>query len=83
MLLGSGAWPRKLGIRANLASHRGCVNTIQWNEENSLLVTGSDDCALVIIASRVSAARIQRVFTLFSERAVRVERRQLQTSSTS
>jgi len=28
----------------SLEKHAGCVNTVQWNYEGTLLVSGSDDC---------------------------------------
>ncbi len=31
-----------------LDSHRGCVNSVVWNESGSLLVSGSDDHRLVV-----------------------------------
>lgn len=36
-----------LYLKSELTKHGGCVNTIQWNSEGTLLVTGSDDCFLV------------------------------------
>eukprot|EP01097_Dermamoeba_algensis_P007526 TRINITY_DN4769_c0_g1_i1.p1 TRINITY_DN4769_c0_g1~~TRINITY_DN4769_c0_g1_i1.p1 ORF type:complete len:584 (-),score=97.08 TRINITY_DN4769_c0_g1_i1:137-1888(-) len=36
-------WINKLHLKKRLQQHKGCVNTIQWNKEGNLLVTGSDD----------------------------------------
>ena len=37
-----------LCISKKLKKHKGCVNTIRWNENGSLLLSGSDDCNLCI-----------------------------------
>eukprot|EP01118_Nematostelium_gracile_P007330 TRINITY_DN2382_c0_g1_i1.p1 TRINITY_DN2382_c0_g1~~TRINITY_DN2382_c0_g1_i1.p1 ORF type:complete len:505 (+),score=119.11 TRINITY_DN2382_c0_g1_i1:48-1562(+) len=34
----------RLEVKTKLKGHDGCVNSIQWNKEGTLLVTGSDDC---------------------------------------
>ena len=31
-----------------LDSHRGCVNTVAWNEAGTLLLSGSDDRRLIV-----------------------------------
>lgn len=31
-----------------LEEHTGCVNTLSWNDEGSLLVSGSDDCRICV-----------------------------------
>ena len=31
-----------------LDSHRGCVNTVAWNESGTLLLSGSDDRRLIV-----------------------------------
>ncbi|KAL6079645.1 DDB1- and CUL4-associated factor 8 [Balamuthia mandrillaris] len=36
----------RLYLHKRLEHHRGCVNTIHWNEEGTRLITGSDDCHL-------------------------------------
>eukprot|EP01080_Neovahlkampfia_damariscottae_P002953 gene2953-4963_t len=40
-------WIQKLKNH-NLEGHSGCVNTVQWNSEGNLLLSGSDDCRLNI-----------------------------------
>eukprot|EP01090_Pellita_catalonica_P012144 TRINITY_DN2578_c0_g1_i1.p1 TRINITY_DN2578_c0_g1~~TRINITY_DN2578_c0_g1_i1.p1 ORF type:complete len:646 (+),score=79.97 TRINITY_DN2578_c0_g1_i1:113-1939(+) len=35
---------RTLKRKTKLVHHTGCVNTINWNSEGNLIVTGSDDC---------------------------------------
>lgn len=37
----------RLHLAKRLDGHRGCVNSIHWNAEGTLLITGSDDCKLV------------------------------------
>lgn len=37
-----------LFISRKLKRHKGCVNTVKWNEEGTLLISGSDDCNLCI-----------------------------------
>ncbi|KAI9336986.1 WD40-repeat-containing domain protein [Obelidium mucronatum] len=32
--------------KPTLKGHRGCVNTLAWNSQGSLLVSGSDDCTI-------------------------------------
>ncbi|KAL7127712.1 hypothetical protein ABFS83_14G269600 [Erythranthe nasuta] len=39
---------RRLTLERELEGHRGCVNTIAWNSEGSLLISGSDDTQLNI-----------------------------------
>lgn len=39
---------RSLGVQKRLRKHRGCVNTISFNEDGSLLLSGSDDRAAVL-----------------------------------
>ncbi|OQV21610.1 WD and tetratricopeptide repeats protein 1 [Hypsibius exemplaris] len=34
----------RLGLAYELKGHEGCVNCISWNEEGTLLASGSDDC---------------------------------------
>ncbi|KAG6422028.1 hypothetical protein SASPL_118589 [Salvia splendens] len=34
---------RRLSLERELEGHRGCVNTIAWNSEGSMLISGSDD----------------------------------------
>eukprot|EP01114_Cavostelium_apophysatum_P010368 TRINITY_DN2400_c0_g1_i1.p2 TRINITY_DN2400_c0_g1~~TRINITY_DN2400_c0_g1_i1.p2 ORF type:complete len:692 (-),score=192.97 TRINITY_DN2400_c0_g1_i1:2965-5040(-) len=38
----------KLYLHKELKKHSGCVNTVQWNESGTMLITGSDDCRLNI-----------------------------------
>lgn len=33
---------------ATLKGHQGCVNRLSFNEEGSLLLSGSDDCRLLV-----------------------------------
>lgn len=35
---------QKLALSAVLTGHEGCVNRLAWNEDGSLLASGSDDC---------------------------------------
>ncbi|KAL5226026.1 hypothetical protein ABZP36_012665 [Zizania latifolia] len=39
---------RSLGLQKRLRKHRGCVNTISFNEDGSLLLSGSDDLNAVL-----------------------------------
>lgn len=53
-------WAQKLVNSAKLNGHQGCVNRLAWNEDGSLLASGSDDrqvCILVCCASGVSNTR--------------------------
>ncbi|KAF2343797.1 WD40 repeat, partial [Trinorchestia longiramus] len=38
----------RLGVSAELQGHRGCVNCIEFNDTGRLLVSGSDDCQLLL-----------------------------------
>lgn len=40
--------PANLQLIGELDAHQGCVNTLSWNSTGSLLVSGSDDCHLMI-----------------------------------
>ena len=37
----------------NLEKHGGCVNTVSWNEDASLLISGSDDMTVVVWLSLI------------------------------
>ncbi|KAI3760755.1 hypothetical protein L1987_51154 [Smallanthus sonchifolius] len=39
---------RRLSLERELEGHRGCVNTIAWNSNGSLLISGSDDTCVNI-----------------------------------
>lgn len=39
---------QRLGLLKSLQVHKGCVNTICWNEKGNLLLSGSDDQHLVV-----------------------------------
>lgn len=39
---------QRLGLLTTLQVHKGCVNTICWNDSGSLILSGSDDQHLVI-----------------------------------
>ncbi|KAL8261506.1 hypothetical protein R6Q59_025555 [Mikania micrantha] len=39
---------RRLSLERELEGHRGCVNTIDWNSNGSLLISGSDDTCVNI-----------------------------------
>ena len=39
---------QRLSLLHTLDSHRGCVNTVAWNEAGTLLLSGSDDRRLVV-----------------------------------
>ncbi|GLE00881.1 hypothetical protein PINS_up009678 [Pythium insidiosum] len=43
-----GALLRRLAVDATLESHRGCVNHLRWNEQGTLLASGSDDTRLIL-----------------------------------
>lgn len=38
----------RLRITSALRDHYGCVNTLGWNAEGSMLVSGSDDCRICV-----------------------------------
>lgn len=38
----------------SIQRHSGCVNTVQWNHEGTLLVSGSDDCYVCIYSKYLS-----------------------------
>ncbi len=39
---------QRLSLLHTLDSHRGCVNSVEWNDEGSLLLSGSDDHRLIL-----------------------------------
>ena len=39
---------QRLELTARLEVHGGCVNTLSWNTEGTLLLSGSDDHKLVL-----------------------------------
>ena len=45
---GNGALLQKMSKLHSLEVHRGCVNTIWWDETGQYLLSGSDDHRLVI-----------------------------------
>jgi len=38
----------RIGLVGNLKGHYGCVNTLQWTDDNQFLMSGSDDLSLVL-----------------------------------
>eukprot|EP01117_Protostelium_nocturnum_P006555 TRINITY_DN2361_c0_g1_i1.p1 TRINITY_DN2361_c0_g1~~TRINITY_DN2361_c0_g1_i1.p1 ORF type:complete len:663 (+),score=193.88 TRINITY_DN2361_c0_g1_i1:64-2052(+) len=65
----------KLQIHAKLKQHNGCVNTIDWNEDGSKIITGSDDTYLKIWNGSPSYSVIHSIRTghsrnIFSARFV-------------
>jgi WD40 repeat protein len=52
---------RNLQNVATLSGHRGCVNRLAFNEEGSLLLSGSDDCRLIVwdVAERTSRHQVE------------------------
>lgn len=46
--LGSLELIQRLKLNKKLAVHKGCVNSVQWNDSGGLLLSGSDDLHLVI-----------------------------------
>eukprot|EP00794_Sanderia_malayensis_P000171 gene171-783_t len=38
----------RLGLEKELKGHSGCVNCLEWNEDGSLLVSGSDDLNIIV-----------------------------------
>ena len=47
-LKNSSSITRRLQINRTLNVHRGCVNTICWNERGSAILSGSDDQHLIV-----------------------------------
>ena len=39
---------QRLSLMHTLDSHKGCVNTVAWNEAGTLLLSGSDDRRLIV-----------------------------------
>ncbi|XP_019761991.2 DDB1- and CUL4-associated factor 6 isoform X1 [Dendroctonus ponderosae] len=39
---------QRLGLTKNLQGHKGCVNTICWNDKGTLILSGSDDQHLMV-----------------------------------
>lgn len=37
----------RLKVTGKLMQHEGCVNSVEWNEDGTKLITGSDDCRVV------------------------------------
>ncbi|KAF4715214.1 hypothetical protein FOZ63_023808 [Perkinsus olseni] len=42
-VLGCKDWVERYSLATKLEGHRGCVNTVLWSEDGSLVVSGSDD----------------------------------------
>ncbi|KAF4730443.1 hypothetical protein FOZ62_018520, partial [Perkinsus olseni] len=42
-VLGCKDWVERYSLGTKLEGHRGCVNTVLWSEDGSLVVSGSDD----------------------------------------
>jgi WD40 repeat protein len=38
---------QRLERSETLKGHRGCVNTIRWNERGDQIISGSDDCKVI------------------------------------
>ncbi|PAV84313.1 hypothetical protein WR25_16886 [Diploscapter pachys] len=38
----------RIGLAATLEGHQGCVNTLKWNSDGTLLASGSDDRTIII-----------------------------------
>ena len=49
--------PQRMRPEARLTGHQGCVNTVSWNREGTLLLSGSDDCQLNIYQRDRSVAK--------------------------
>jgi DDB1- and CUL4-associated factor 6 len=47
-LRNSSSITRRLKFDRSLDVHRGCVNTIYWNERGSMILSGSDDQHLIV-----------------------------------
>ena len=47
----------RLERTATLAGHRGCVNTVTFTPDGSLLMTGSDDCRIMLWDARTHERR--------------------------
>ncbi|XP_066285635.1 WD and tetratricopeptide repeats protein 1-like [Branchiostoma lanceolatum] len=41
-------WVQRMGLEAELSGHSGCVNCLEWNEQGTLLASGSDDLNAII-----------------------------------
>lgn len=39
---------QRLKLNRKLAVHKGCVNSVQWDESGTVLLSGSDDQHLII-----------------------------------
>lgn len=48
VVLGSLELIQRLKLCKKLAVHKGCVNSVQWNDTGTVLLSGSDDQHLVI-----------------------------------
>lgn len=42
------AFVQSLTLHKSLSVHRGCVNTVNWNEKGTLILSGSDDQTIAI-----------------------------------
>lgn len=50
-LLGHASWVARLGVAYALPPHAGCVNTVNWSPDGSLLLTGSDDLCIAVVCA--------------------------------
>ena len=39
---------KELGLEETLHGHTGCVNRLAWNEDGTLLASGSDDLTIIV-----------------------------------
>ena len=62
-IIGNPTFVSRLELRTALVKHTGCVNTIQWNSNGSLLISGSDDCRLNIWSAGQSYKLQHSLFT--------------------
>eukprot|EP00310_Coccolithus_braarudii_P012396 CAMPEP_0183348976 /NCGR_PEP_ID=MMETSP0164_2-20130417/13305_1 /TAXON_ID=221442 /ORGANISM="Coccolithus pelagicus ssp braarudi, Strain PLY182g" /LENGTH=709 /DNA_ID=CAMNT_0025520643 /DNA_START=5 /DNA_END=2137 /DNA_ORIENTATION=+ len=54
----------RFSLKTRLVHHSGCVNTIAWNEQGTLLVSGSDDCRICIWSAwNDDHAKLQAAYT--------------------
>uniref|UniRef100_A0A0X3NX51 26S proteasome non-ATPase regulatory subunit 7 n=2 Tax=Schistocephalus solidus TaxID=70667 RepID=A0A0X3NX51_SCHSO len=44
----TGSLVDRIGLEFTLEGHQGCVNCLQWNQDGSILASGSDDCCVIL-----------------------------------
>src|SRR3990167_9116802 len=56
-VLGYESWPLSLCLTNILEEHKGCVNTVRWDDEGNYLISGSDDRGLGIWSGETYSLR--------------------------